>query len=205
MTIETLQAPSTALDFLFGADGVASLARQLDARRVLQESPIGVKSSARRLWSAAHRELANVTAEFLDVDLGGLAVAGWRKHRELLDAAERTRGRPVTALVPLGGHDICVDQHPRVEVEWGSVTVTVVRFELRMVIKALRVLGHVRDGHLVALAGGPCEVTGSFATAGVVLAQRTARFDPALVVALGKGIPLPGATQSAAAESGSAA
>jgi hypothetical protein len=186
----TIDAPASAHSFLFGTHSVQALARAMDSEQVLDRLATRVKAPARELWSAAHRELASVASEFLEVDLGELAVAGWRRHRELQQAARRTRDGSCTALVRLGGRDIILDQHPRVDVMWGNVTLTVVKFELRIDIKVLQLTGHVRGGCLVALDGGPCEIAAAFKAAGVTLAARRARFDPKAVIQLGTGIPL---------------
>ena len=89
---DTASRPLTAAHLLFGEDQDTepALARALDDKGAL-----GVLDSALRQVSqpgrrAADRQVAGVAHGLIDLDLGGMVVAGWRKEGELAAAAERT-------------------------------------------------------------------------------------------------------------------
>jgi hypothetical protein len=180
----------TARSFLFGPDGLAELGQRLEDADVLSAAADGLGAAGESLWRVGGQQLAGVASDFLELDLASVALSGWRKHRELLAAADRTRGTTQRAVVPLGNRDISLVQTPSIDVMVGEATLTVVRFELRVDIAVLGVAGVVRDGALVALTGGGCEVTVSFSAAGVRLAEKTGRIDPHLAIPLGGGLPL---------------
>ena len=185
-----ITAPIPAGVFLFGDDSVAELANRLTESDVLQEAHDGLAAVGDGVWAGAHKELASMAGDFLDLDLASVAVAGWCKHRELVDVAERLDGTSASAVVPLWTQDISLTQNPRIDLELGNATVAVIRFELKVDIKVIGVAGVVRGGALVALEGGHCEVTASFSAAGACLGKKTAEFDPHRAIPLGKGIRL---------------
>jgi hypothetical protein len=190
MTALTTTAPLSARTFLFGDESVAELKRKFTETDALQDVGDQLIRLGDSVLAAAHDEVATMASGFLDVDLASVAVAAWKKHRELLDASQRTRGTAAVAIVPLGTRDIHLTQRPRIELVVGNTTVTAVKFELKIDIKVIGVAGVVRDSALVALEGGHCELTVSFTTGGVRLGHRTAEFDPHYSIPLGSGIPL---------------
>jgi hypothetical protein len=180
----TAQNPVTAATFLFAADGVAGLAQELVDAGLLQQLHRWVTMTGLSPGAVAD-QLSSVIHGFLDLDLASVAVAGWRKHQELIDVAERLEGTAASAIVPLGTEDISIVQKPRVDFLLGSTTVAAVEFELAVKIAMVGIAGVVKGGSLVAFEGGSGEATVSFGAAGVTLAQRTAAFDPRLTIPLG--------------------
>jgi Protein of unknown function (DUF2510) len=180
----TAPDPVTAATFLFAGNGVAELAQALADAGLLQQLHGWVTATGLSPGAVAN-QLASVVNGFLDLDLASVAVAGWRKHQELIDVAEGLEGTSASAIVPLGTEDISVVQKPKVELLLGSTTVAAIEFELAVKIAMVGIAGVVKGGSLVAFEGVSGEATVSFGAAGVTLAQRTAAFDPRLTIPLG--------------------
>ena len=162
---------------------------------------------------AAGNQVAVVAHGLLDLDLGDLVIAGWRKQGELAAAAERTAANPGSSeVVELATHRVSSAHHPFVELLVNDVHVATVTFDLdiEFVVKALVVT--VRDGHVVSLHTGACDVAATLAAEGIQLASRRAHFELPLVVRwplllrLGAGSdPLPYGAKSPPAASGTVA
>lgn len=103
MTTTSIPAPLTVRSLLFdeAADGADLLARAIDEDTMAAALP----QLSRAGRSAAGAELTDMAKGLLELDLGGLALAGWRKHRDLVAAATRTSEHPgSTELVELATH-----------------------------------------------------------------------------------------------------
>jgi hypothetical protein len=185
MTTAAATHPFTVSAFLFGEDQDPEHAL---AQALHEHGVLGSTGSALALVSEAGREAAGdqvavVANGLLDLDLGDLVVAGWRKQGQLAAAAERTAANPGTSeVVELATHRVSSAHHPAVELLVNDVQVATVTFDLTIefVVKALVVT--VRDGHVVSLHTGACDVAATLAAEGVQLASRRAHFELPLVV-----------------------
>lgn len=185
MTTAIPAQPLTSVDLLFGAnqDSGQALAQALDEQGVVSslDAPLQLLSQVGR--QAASSQVASVAYGLLDLDLGDLVVAGWREQDELAAAAERTAANPGGAeLVELATHRISSVHRPFVELLINDVHVATVNFELdiEFVVKALVVT--VRNGHIVSLHSGICEVGAALAAEGLQLASRQAHFELPLLI-----------------------
>jgi len=181
----TIAQPSTASAFLFGGDQDAehALAQALDEHGVLSSTGTALELVSQAGRKAAGRQVAVVANGLLDLDLGDLVVAGWRKQHQLAAAAERTAANPGSSeVVELATHRVSSAHHPSVELLVNDAHVATVTFDLdiEFVIKALVVT--VRDGHVVSLHTGACDVAATLAAEGIRLASRQAHFELPLVV-----------------------
>ena len=206
MTITAATHPLTVSGFLFGEDQDTeqALAQALHEHGVLgsMDTTLELVSEAGR--EAAADQVAVVAHGLLDLDLGELVVAGWRKQGQLAAAAERTAANPGSSeVVELATHRIGSAHHPSVELLVNDVHVAPVTFDLvvEFVIKALVVT--VRDGHVVSLHTGACDVTATLAAEGIQRASRRAHLELPLVVRWplrlrlgGDSDPLPYGTKS---------
>jgi hypothetical protein len=185
MTTAAATHPFTVSAFLFGEDQDPEHAL---AQALHEHGVLGSTGSALALVSEAGREaagdqVADAANGLLDLDLGDLVIAGWRKQGQLAAAAERTAANPGTSeVVELATHRISSAHHPYVELLVNDVHVATVTFDLTIefVVKALVVT--VRDGHVVSLHTGACDVAATLAAEGVQLASRRAHFELPLVV-----------------------
>jgi hypothetical protein len=190
MTAISAEPPLTAGSLLFdqAGEGASRLLRAIDEQAVATALPRLSKAGR----AAATAELTDVAQGLLDLDLAGLALAGWRKHRNLLAAATRTVERPgTTELVELATHRITSVHQPSVDVLVDGVRVAVVRLELKVELLVRALVATVRLGYLIGLRSGSFDVRVALAVAGrEVTAGQTSLASP-LFVRLGDGIPLP--------------
>jgi hypothetical protein len=185
-TVSPTQPVSTAV-FLFGETqaSVDALAHTLNQHGVLGvlDTALGQVSQAGR--EEAGSQVATVAHGLLDLDLGDLVVAGWRKHAALTTAAERTRATPGSSeVVELASHRVTSVYQPFVEVLINDARVATIRFELAIELLVKALVGTVRGGQLVSLRAGTCEVTGRLSAEGVSLVNRQGQFDLPLLIRL---------------------
>jgi hypothetical protein len=180
----TAAQPLTASTFLFdGEDTGRALARALDEHGVLGslDGTLGLVAQTTR--EAAGDQVAAVADAVLALDLGDLVVAGWRKQGQLAAAAERTAANPGTSeVVELATHRVSSVHHPFVELLVNDVRVTTVNFELDLEFEIKALVATLRDGHLVSLHSGDCDLSATLTAEGVRLAGRRQHFDLPLVV-----------------------
>ena len=193
MTTAIPTQPLTAAAFLFGdtkEDSVDALAHALHEQGVLGTLGEGVTKLSRAGRNAANDQIATVAHGLLDLDLGGLVIAGWGKYADLSAAAKRTFATPDSSeVVELVTHTITSTHRPFVDLLVNDAHVATVHFELsvKFVVKGL--VATVQHGRLVALSGG-CDVAATLTAEGRQLAKREAQLQLPLLVRLGGGIPL---------------
>jgi len=125
--------PHTALDLLFGPgsdtpQGLSSQILSADAGGSLGRALDNLPGAARE---AAIREATAAAAGFMDVDLIGTLVAGWRQHQDLTAAAQRSVATPGgIELVNLAVHQITMNQHPSVIVLVDGLRVAAIQLGL---------------------------------------------------------------------------
>jgi hypothetical protein len=190
MTAMNIPSPLTVRSLLFdeAANGADLLARAIDEEAVAAALP----RLSRAGRAAAGAELTDMAKGLLELDLGSLALAGWRKHRDLLAAATRTSEHPgSTELVELATHRITSVHRPSVDLLVDGVRVAVVRLELEVELLVRALVATVRLGHLIGLRSGSFDVRLTLSVAGrQVAGHRTSLASP-LFVPLGDGIALP--------------
>jgi hypothetical protein len=113
---------------------------------------------------AALREANAAVAGLLDVSLGGVLVSAWRTHHDLISAAQRTLAVPgSTELVALAEHQITSATHPYITMSVNGHPVATTHLDLSLVFDVKALLAGIRDGQLVALHSGHCDVTATLA------------------------------------------
>ena len=144
--------------------------------------------------TALNTTLARLTQDFLNMDVGALLVTGWRHYRALIDAGERTRGTTERVVVELSGRDFTLVQHPSIDVFAGDKLLGTVTLTVTVTVRVAALAGVVRGGALVELTTGTCTDTAALAVSGRELVRHSEVYDPQLIVALGAGVPLVGAS-----------
>jgi hypothetical protein len=176
--------PMTASFFLFERqDTGQALTEALDDHDVLRSGDVVARLATRIARAAAEDQVGVVADGLLDLDLGDLVVAGWRKQERLAAAARRTAANPGSAeRIELATHRISSVHRPSVELLLDDTHLTEVHFELdvEFVIKALEVT--VREGRVVSLHAGECDVSATLAAEGIRLAGRQRTYELPLVV-----------------------
>ena len=180
----TAAHPLTASAFLFDdQDTGRALAQALDEHGVLGSLDTTLGLVAQTTRQAAGDQVAAVADGVLTLDLGDLVVAGWRKQGQLAAAAERTAANPGTSeLVELATHRVSSVHHPYVELLVNDVRVTTVNFELDLQFEIKALVATVRDGHLVSLHSGDCDLSATLTAEDIRLVSRRKQFSlPVLV------------------------
>jgi hypothetical protein len=185
MTTALAAQPFTVSTFLFGEDQDTeqALAQALHEHGVLGFMGTTLEHLSEDGREAASNQVAAVGHGLLDLDLGDLVIAGWRKQGQLAAAAERTAANPGSSeVVELATHRVSSAHHPFVELLVNDAHVATVTFDLdiEFIVKALVVT--VRDGHVVSLHTGACDAAATLAAEGIQLASRRAHFELPLVV-----------------------
>jgi hypothetical protein len=210
MTMSTEPTTARALLLGDGAEGVAELIHLLGRHGALREVASAIQHLAESGMAALTDEIAALVHGLLELDLGELALAGWRGHGELVAAARRTRATPGSSeVVQLARHTVRSVHEPWIDVLVHEVRVATVRTRLSVEFSVSGLSANVWDGLLVALHGGSCTITGTFSVAGRQLVKRAVETQPTAIVRLpGNGLPLltagrPGSGDDAAGASGS--
>jgi len=148
---------------------------------------------------AAIGEVRSAVTGLLDINVIGVLVSAWRTHHDLTSAARRTLVVPgSTELVPLADHQITSAVHPYVNVFVDGIQVATIHLDLSFLFDVKAVLAGIRDGHLVALRSGHCDVTATLAIEQTDVASKQISFQLPGVVPLNPGIRLLSPTAYAA-------
>jgi hypothetical protein len=183
MTTPSPDQPLTTVAFLFGVeDSVDALARALDEKAVLRPIDDALNALKKKVSQtgrqAAGSEITTAADVLLDLDLASLVASGWRKHAALTEAAERTLANPGSSeIVELLVHNITTTHRPSVDLLIDHVPVTTIHFELCFEFAVKGLVVTVRNGHVVNLHSGSCDVTGTLTAEGAQLASRRAHLE----------------------------
>jgi hypothetical protein len=188
MTTISPGQPLTAVAFLFGVEGSAdALAQALDEKAVLGPVDDALNTLKKKVSQtgrqAAGSEITTVADELLDLDLANLVVAGWRKHKALTDAVERTLASPGSSeVVELLVHNFTTTHCPSVDLLIDDDPIATIHFELCFEFAVKGLVVTVRNGHVVTIHSGSCDVTGTLTAEGAQLASRRAHLElPGLI------------------------
>jgi hypothetical protein len=180
----TARQPLSASAFLFDdQDTGSALARALDEHGVLGSLHTALDMVAQTTREAAGDQVAAVADGVLALDLGDLVAAGWRKQGELAAAAERTAANPgIPEVVELVTQRVSSVHQPYVELFVNDVRVTTVNFELDLEFEVKALVATMRDGHLVSLHSGDCDLSATLTAEGVQLASKRGAFSLSEIV-----------------------
>ncbi len=205
----TTMAPppaAEALDvrtFRLGDQDVTALRQRFDEALTDDDGEGVLASLAGPVRRALGAQLSKDVEDFLHVDLGTTAVAGWRKHQDLLAAARATRARSgLTQCVVLADHTMTSTWTPRVEVLVAPPkAVATLTFSLQVWFTRVGLTATVTDARLTRLGGGSGTVGASLTFGGRKVLEREELFDASVSVPFGSGVPLLSAAESTDAPS----
>jgi hypothetical protein len=136
-------------------------------------------------------EVSRAIGGLVNLDVVDVLVGGWRKHRALRGAAERTKIPPGgPEQVELASHRITTAHRPYLDITVNGAKLATLHFDLGLTLDVDAMIGTVRQARLVAIQGGRCTVTAGLGCEGVPLASRQVVLDPHLVLRLADGVPL---------------
>jgi hypothetical protein len=170
------------------------LTRSFDDHGVVRSGMKGLRHLSGPALRVITTQLAEVVLQSLNlVDLKDLLVGGWCKHKELIEAGNRTRGVPGSEeLVALAAHQIASSHQPSVDLMVRDALVYTCVFDLSVEFDLNGVLALVRQGELVSLRGGTCLITVALALGEVpLLPPQQRQVDLAKAIKLNPAVRLP--------------
>ena len=183
----------TALDLLFGpnTDAAEALASEILSPGGDQNLDRALAQFSEMTRKAAAQEAARTAAALLKVDLGGVLVRGWREHRNIVSAAQRTLAAPgSTELVIVSSHEITLDHRPSISVLVDGQRVATLQLGLSIVFDLNALLLGISGGRLTSIRSGRCDITATLAVQGTDLLVRRAHLELPGVISLRRGIRL---------------
>src|SRR5215831_8008387 len=134
---------------------------------------------------AAAQEAATTAAAPLKVDLIDVLARGWREHRDIVSAAQRTLAAPgSTELVTMSTHEIKLDQRPSISILVDGQQVATLQLGLSIVFDIDALLLGISGGRLTDVRSGRCNITATLAVQGTDLLVRRAHLELPGVISL---------------------
>lgn len=189
----TATPPLSAATFLFGddQDSVDQLAAALKESGVLGAALAGLGKLSKAGMGAVGDQIAAISHGLLDIGLDMLILEGWRRFEDLRAAAQRTRDEGgTTEVLDLATHTITSSHQPRVELKLNEIPVASVEFDLSLTFELKAAVATVRDGRLVSLHSGVCDLDGAVKVGDKSLAHRSGHFQLPMMLRLGSGVSL---------------
>ena len=178
MSSGVLDTSITVRTFLLGDSGDTSLGRKLTEQGVARSALGGLRRLSAAALHTVDQEIGAVASGLLELDLGDMLLAGWRKYAALTDAARRTLAAPASEeVIELATHRITSAYRPRVDVFVDNQKITTVEFDLTTVFDLTGLAAVVKAGDLVALRSGECLVTATLRLGDARLAERREKLD----------------------------
>jgi hypothetical protein len=146
---------------LFGpsADAPEALTRHIMSAGHVQGLGHALQRLPRVTREAATREATAAAAGLLKLDLMEVLVAGWREHRDIINAARRTLATPGSKeLVGLAAHRIHTVQQPAVSILIDGRRVHTLQLGLSIVFEVTGLVAGVSVGRLAGIHAGRCEI-----------------------------------------------
>jgi hypothetical protein len=148
----------------------------------------GMPAAARK---AAVSRLTDAATGLLEQDVTDIFGNAWRKHEAIRAAAQATLDEPGSERkVDLATHAIAFAHEPSVELRIGDRKVATVALQIQLDLLVKGLLGVIKNGRLMRLQGGVCDVDGSLTVAGMQVAQRQVTLQLPLSLRLRTGWPL---------------
>lgn len=123
-------------------------------------------------WPAVLALIAKDILAFLDMPIGNIAVSAYQKHRRIEEAKRETaESLGARQVVQLMGHKIESNLEPKVEIETGGVTRTILRLEVATELTVESVTAIVESGQLVDVAPGSATAKLTLSADGVELGR----------------------------------
>jgi hypothetical protein len=193
MTTPDLAVRTFLLGDPTGADDAARLTRALHDGGVLGTLGGATRALNSTAAAALGDELAGATGALLDLDLGAMLLAGWRRQRALADAARRSAEPPgSTEKVYLLAHEVSSVQHPAVDLVVDGVRVHRFRFEVEVGFDVRAATLVVTGGRLAGVEAGDVGVTATLRSQDLdrTLLSRSGRLRIGHTLPLRYGVPL---------------
>jgi hypothetical protein len=149
----------------------------------------GVRRLARPALEYAVVQLGSAAERLTGIELGGILLDGWRSHRDIVAAADRTLRAPgVSETVGLTAHQVSAIYEPTIDLLFDERLAAVIRLAFGVELAVASLMASVQLGRLRAVRVGETEASVTLAAAGVELVRGSARIDLSRSFALGPGV-----------------
>lgn len=122
---------------------------------------------------AAMPDLAPKICELFDVAIPDVLLTSWKKLDALKALLEKSKKAPEeTMYLELADHTINCQQKPHIEMKLKNVPVKKIEFVVKLTFKVKGFVLKVKAGDIREMQTGSCEVKGTVAFAGQVIAEK---------------------------------
>jgi hypothetical protein len=191
-TSPTRRAPTVG--FVLGSDP-AALAADLGAsfREAALRGDLGgaIRRLARPALEFAVLQLGSAAEQLTGIELGGVLIDGWRGHRDVIAAADRTTRSPGTSeTVGLTAHQVTAAYEPTIDLLVDEVLASTIPLSIGIELSVANVMASVHAGRLMTVRVGDTECAVTLGAKGFELARGSGQVDLSRAFALGNGIPI---------------
>jgi hypothetical protein len=197
MTAETLPAHGLSIrTFLLGGeqgdqDDLSALQAELSRHGILKSGGEALVRLTGDAGQVVEKELAAVTANLAELDLGDVLLSGWRKYRQIREAAEATLAAPGSEeLVQLGSHRITGSYEPTIDLLIDRVIIHTFQITIELVLDVDAVVLVIQRGRLTDLRSGDLGIDCTLTVDDAKLLHKEGRLELLPLLHLGAGIPL---------------
>jgi hypothetical protein len=133
---------------------------------------LAVVTAAAALVPGVLPEIAGALSTMLNAPVGNLALRGWRKHRDVLDALRDTQESGDRQVVRLARHKMSSKQSPSVDVVANGVNQTVLELDLKVDLEVSMVEMTIENGAIIDTSPGPTKAKASLSASGQTIVKR---------------------------------
>ncbi len=180
--------PVTVRDVLLEDTGMASALQASRAADLVSGRLVDFTQATRE---QAVREVGRISADLLDLNFADLIIGALASYASLQEAARRTAAAPGTEeLVELISHQVALDNQPSIELLVDGAHVATVHLLLLLVIDIQALTATVRQGRLVTVQLGRCDIDAALCIERVPVASKKATLQLPVFLPVGSRIPL---------------
>ncbi|MFS8085514.1 MAG: hypothetical protein ACMG6H_07770, partial [Acidobacteriota bacterium] len=124
-------------------------------------------------WTAAMPDLIPKICDLLEIKVDNVLLVAWKKARELQEVIEKSKLTPEeTTYVELAEHTINSEHKPSIEVRLKGAKLKTIALLVQLNFKLKGFVLKIRDGRIVELQTGQCEVKGTVKFSGLTIAEK---------------------------------
>ncbi|MEJ2759282.1 MAG: hypothetical protein P8046_12445 [Anaerolineales bacterium] len=170
----------TLNEFFYTQQNSTQWANQVTSQRTFGRAKeiIGQELAGVDLPPAFYEKLILKLCEALDLKIGNLLVAGWRKHREIISYRDKENPPVGYHTVPLLEHTLVSKHQPTIQPVFNHVPLAKLTFDVLLKLKLAAGKLYIRDGKIFKAGTGTWTGSGSIEYKGIpILTRETATYD----------------------------
>jgi hypothetical protein len=151
----------------------------------------GLRRLARPALEFAVMQIGSAAEQLTGIELGGILIDGWRSHRDVVAAADRTLRSPgASETVGLTAHQVSAAHAPMIDVLVDEQLAATIRLAIGVELAVANLMATIHGGRLVAVRVGDTQAAATLSAHGIELARGSAGLDLSRAFSLGPGIPI---------------